>query len=87
MVNTENEKILIITVGLVISVLGGVYLYTQNTGINACLKAQSQGRGYNSWSDLRKKANYDPEASGREREILNSARQNEFEVYRVCTRD
>ena len=83
----ENEKILIITVGLVISVLGGVYLYTQNTGINACLKAQSQGRGYNSWSDLRKKANFDSETSGLEREILDRARQNKFEVYRVCTRD
>ena len=48
----ENEKILIITVGLVISVLGGVYLYTQNTGINACLNQGANNHGYDSWKDL-----------------------------------
>ena len=52
MVNTENEKILIITVGLVISVLGGVYLYTQNTGINACLNQGAINAGYDSWKHI-----------------------------------
>jgi len=48
----ENEKILIITVGLVISVLGGVYLYTQNTGINACLDSGAQIAGFDSWKHI-----------------------------------
>ena len=57
MVNTENEKILIITVGLVISVLGGVYLYTQNTGIKACLNLGAEQQGYKSWKDLIERQN------------------------------
>ena len=81
----DNERIFIITVGLVISVLGGVYLYTQNTGINACLNAQSQGKGYKSWSDLKKRGTFDKSTSGRKREILNKAMQTKFNVSRICT--
>lgn len=48
----DNERIFIITVGLVISVLGGVYLYTQNTGINACLNQGAINAGYDSWKHI-----------------------------------
>ena len=34
----ETKRILIITVGLFLSVITGTYIYTQNTGYNACYK-------------------------------------------------
>jgi hypothetical protein len=34
--NEETKRILIITVGIFLSVISGTYIYTQNTGFNAC---------------------------------------------------
>ena len=34
----ENKRILIIMVGIFLSVVAGTYIYTQNTGYNACYK-------------------------------------------------
>ena len=36
--NEETKRILIITIGIFLSVITGTYIYTQNTGFNACFK-------------------------------------------------
>ena len=36
--NEETKRILIITIGIFLSVITGTYIYTQNTGYNACYK-------------------------------------------------
>ena len=40
----ETKRTLIITIGTAITILLGIYIYTQNTGFNACYKeAMSPG--------------------------------------------
>ena len=34
----ETKRTLIITIGIFLSVITGTYIYTQNTGYNACYK-------------------------------------------------
>ena len=36
--NEETKRTLIITVGIFLSVITGTYIYSQNTGYNACYK-------------------------------------------------
>ena len=44
----ETKRTLIITLGTAITILLGIYIYTQNTGFNACYKgAMSPGKYFN----------------------------------------
>ena len=36
--NEETKRTLIITIGTAITILLGIFIYTQNTGFNACYK-------------------------------------------------
>ena len=42
----ETKRTLIITLGTAITILLGIYIYTQNTGFNACVKHNIQTKLY-----------------------------------------
>ena len=79
----DNERIFIITVGLVISVLGGVYLYTQNIGINACLNQGAIKAGFDSWKHINE-VKGDPKSSI-DRRVSANMRSNM--IFGDCSAD
>ena len=42
----ETKRTLIITLGTALTILLGIYIYTQNTGFNACVKHDIKNRLY-----------------------------------------
>lgn len=64
----ETKRILIITIGIFLSVITGTYIYTQNTGFNAC---------YDQYlSDWKKRASYAADDS----DLMNSVRKGAVEL-------